>query len=42
MDLRFANAGGGEHLIGVKDNGTTVGIDTSGQHLKELPNRIAS
>lgn len=37
----FANADGGELLIGVEDDGT-VGIDNSGQLLEELPNKIAS
>ena len=38
----FANADGGELLIGVEDNGEAVGIDNVSQLLEELPNKIAS
>ena len=38
----FANADGGELLIGVEDNGITVGVDNAERLLEELPNKIAS
>ncbi len=38
----FANADGGELLIGVEDNGEAVGINNVSQLLEELPNKIAS
>jgi ATP-dependent DNA helicase RecG len=36
----FANARGGKLYIGLKDNGSVVGIDNSKELLEQLPNRI--
>jgi ATP-dependent DNA helicase RecG len=36
----FANASGGKLYVGVKDNGSVVGIDNSKELLEQLPNRF--
>jgi len=38
--VAFANAGGGELIIGVDDNGNPIGVKKSKKLLEDIPNKI--